>query len=83
MGEVMNKSLEKCLENIVGKDHVVSDRNTIENYLLDETPELFRPCPASNLVLVKPASAEEVSKIMKMANYIRFQCFQEEAELDW
>lgn len=71
----MNKSIEQYLENIVGKEHVVSDRSVIENYLIDETPELIRPCPASSLILVKPSSAEEVSKILKMANCMKVPVF--------
>lgn len=71
----MNKTLEQCLENIVGKEHVLSDRSAIENYLIDETPKLIRPRPASSLILVKPCSAEEISKILKMANCMKVPVF--------
>ena len=58
----------KVLERIVGKENVITDREKIENYLLDETPSIIRPKPAAKLVLVKPASTREVSEILKFAN---------------
>ncbi|MBM4448801.1 MAG: FAD-binding protein [Chloroflexi bacterium] len=58
----------KELQGIVGKDWVVSDRGQMQRYLADETADAMRPKPADNVILVKPASAAEVSRILKLAN---------------
>jgi len=58
----------KELQDIVGKDWVVSDRGQMQRYLADETADAMRPKPADNVILVKPASAAEVSRILKLAN---------------
>ncbi|RLE55065.1 MAG: lactate dehydrogenase, partial [Candidatus Methanomethylicota archaeon] len=58
----------EALERIVGKENVITDREKIENYLVDETPSIIRPKPAVKLVLVKPANTKEVSEILKFAN---------------
>jgi len=58
----------KELQDIVGKDWVVVNRDWMVRYLADETADAMRPKPADNVVLVKPASAEEVSQILKLAN---------------
>jgi len=63
------KSLDKELASVVGKEWVVTDRELMEAYLRDETPEPVRPqAAAKNLVLVKPASTNEVSKVLKIAD---------------
>jgi glycolate oxidase len=52
------------LESIVGKDYVLSDEDTRKNYGHDETEDLvFLP-----EVIVKPATAAEVSAILRLAN---------------
>ncbi len=52
------------LINISGKDHVFTDSENIEKYSRDETEDLsFLP-----EVVVKPASANEISEILKLAN---------------
>ncbi|MCX8171618.1 MAG: FAD-binding oxidoreductase [Candidatus Bathyarchaeota archaeon] len=56
------------LRRIVGDRWVIDQRELIESYLRDETPDPVRPKPAENLVLVKPSSTEEVSLILKIAN---------------
>ena len=56
------------LQEIVGSDWVVTNREQMESYLADETADATRPKPADNVVLVKPSSAEEISAILKMAN---------------
>jgi len=68
-------SLVKMLEEIVGKSLVITEREFMENYLKDETPEPVRPSTASNLILVKPSSTEEVSRILKLANRERVPVF--------
>ena len=53
---------------IVGKDWVITDREFMESYLKDETPEPMQPSPADNLILVKPSSTKEVSQVLRIAN---------------
>ena len=49
---------------LLGKDSVLTDKESLFNYGHDETENLSYPPE----VLVKPGSVEQVSKIMKMAN---------------
>jgi glycolate oxidase len=56
------------LQQIVGEDWVITKREQMERYLLDETAIGVRPEPAGNIIVVKPASAQEVSEILKLAN---------------
>ncbi|HEY82923.1 MAG TPA: FAD-binding protein [Dehalococcoidia bacterium] len=56
------------LQEIVGEDWVITKREQMESYLVDETAVAIRPKPADNVILVKPASAEEISEILKLAN---------------
>lgn len=64
----MDKAIIESLGIIVGKNCVVTDRERTESYLADETAEPVRPRPAKELVLVKPANTQEVSKILEFAN---------------
>lgn len=52
------------LESIIGKDYVFTDFESIQKYAHDETEDLNFPPQ----VVVKPNSAEEISKILKVAN---------------
>jgi len=61
--EVVNK-----LKEIVGENWVITELELIKSYLTDETAEPARPKPSTDVVLVKPASTEEVSEILKLAN---------------
>ncbi|MEM1607365.1 MAG: FAD-binding oxidoreductase [Candidatus Bathyarchaeia archaeon] len=63
------------LKGIVGERWVITQRELMESYLRDETPDPVRPKPAENLVLVKPSSTEEVSLILKIANDGRIPVF--------
>ncbi|MEM3716450.1 MAG: FAD-binding oxidoreductase [Candidatus Bathyarchaeia archaeon] len=63
------------LKGIVGERWVITQRELMESYLRDETPDPVRPKPAENLVLVKPSSTEEVSLILKIANDRRIPVF--------
>jgi len=65
----------ELLKKVLGDEWVVSDRDSIEGYIYDETPEPIRPKAAERLVLVKPASTEEVSRVLKMANEYRVPVF--------
>jgi len=61
-------SIAEKLQEIVGRDWVVANREQMERYLADETADAIRPKPADNVVLVKPATPAEISAILKMAN---------------
>jgi glycolate oxidase len=56
------------LRRIVGEDWVITKREQMEGYLVDETFLGVRPKPADDVVVVKPANSEEISKILKLAN---------------
>lgn len=56
------------LRAIVGEDWVITRREHMASYLVDETASAIRPKPAENVVLVKPESAEEIAEILKIAN---------------
>jgi glycolate oxidase len=64
----MKAEIVKALEEIVGKDYVLTERDAILDYLVDETCLAVRPKPAEDVVIVKPGNAEQVSSIMKFAN---------------
>jgi len=63
------------LQEIAGEDWVLTKREQIERYLVDETPLAIRPKPADNVVLVKPANAEEIAEILKLANSEKIPVF--------
>jgi glycolate oxidase len=56
------------LRAIVGDDYVVTQRDQIGQYLLDETPQAVKPVPAEHVTVVKPSNAAQVSDILKLAN---------------
>jgi len=56
------------LKRIVGEDWVITERGQMQTYLYDETTPDQRLKPAEHVVVVKPATAQEISEIMKLAN---------------
>jgi len=62
-----SRFLNRLME-VVGKDWVITEREFMETYLKDETPEAMQPSPARNLILLKPSSTKEVSQILRIAN---------------
>ncbi|MBS7635081.1 FAD-binding oxidoreductase [Candidatus Bathyarchaeota archaeon] len=62
------ENLISDLRRIVGDKWVVTQREFMEGYLRDETPDPVRPRAAEGLILVKPSSAEDVAGILKLAN---------------
>lgn len=56
------------LREIVGNDWVITKREQMERYLVDETAPGVRPKPADNVVVVKPANSQEIARILKLAN---------------
>jgi glycolate oxidase len=64
----MKKEIINELAGILGQDWVVSDLSQMQSYLYDETELNIRPMANEDCVVVKPATADEVSEIMKLAN---------------
>jgi glycolate oxidase len=62
------ENLISNLRKIVGDKWVITQREFMESYLKDETPDPIRPKPAERLILVKPSSAEDVAEILTIAN---------------
>jgi len=71
----MEPGVLRELESVVGSDQVITKRERMLNYLSDETPPVMEPKPASELVVVKPSNANEVSAILKIANQNRIPVF--------
>jgi len=69
------KEIENELRDIVGEDWVVTKREQMEDYLIDETPASARPQPAAEVILVKPANAQEISKPLKLAGKKKIPVF--------
>lgn len=63
------------LQHIVGENWVITKREQMESYLKDETPLAVRPKPADNVVVVKPADSQEISRILKLANRERIPVY--------
>jgi len=68
-------NVARDLEGIVGENWVVTERDLMEDYLKDETPDPICPSPAADVILVKPANTSEVSSILKLANRERIPVF--------
>ena len=60
----MNQSFIHELQNIVGKEYTLSDRESLAVYGYDSTPEL-ESLPG---VVLLPGTAEEVAGIMRLCN---------------
>jgi len=58
----------KKLQDIVGANHVITDRERMLTQLFDETLVALRPQTAANVILVKPGTSREISEILKLAN---------------
>lgn len=63
----MEERIIEDLKSIVEPDYVISDPDGVKQYLLDETSKNICPEPCYDVVVVKPRSTEEVSKIMRYA----------------
>ena len=62
----------EALQDIVGKDWVITKREQMLDYLRDAIFDSVMPKVAENVILVKPANAEEISQILKLANKEKF-----------
>jgi len=63
------------LKAIVGEGWVVTDRQQMAGYLVDETYTGLVMKPADNVVVVKPANAGEISRILMLANELNFPVY--------
>jgi len=71
----MDRFVIESLESVVGKAHVITNREQMQNYLVDESPVSVRPRPANDLVLVKPANTQQVSAVLQLANKLGIAVF--------
>ncbi len=62
----------KKLRDIVGEDWVVTTPEQMVDYMQDAVMGAVIPKPAKNVILVKPANAQEISEILKLANKEKF-----------
>jgi len=60
------------LREIVGEDWVITKWEQMLDYMEDAVYGPVRPKPAENVILVKPANAQEISEILKLANKEKF-----------
>lgn len=60
------------LQDIVGQDWVVTQREQMLDYLRDAIFDAVLPEIAEKVILVKPANPEEISGILKLANKEKF-----------
>ncbi len=72
---MMKPELIETLRDIVGDEWVISDRESLLDYLIDETAPTVLPAPAEDIVLVKPRSAQEISSLLKFANERKLPVF--------
>jgi len=71
----LKEELVKELALIVGEDWITLEEEKILGYLYDQTPDPMKPEPSKDVVVVKPKNAEEVSKILLVANKYRVPVF--------
>lgn len=64
----MKNGIIEDLQNIIGKDWVITNREQMIDYMSDAIFDAVVPKPAENIILVKPANAQEISEIVKLAN---------------
>ena len=63
------------LRDIVGENWVITDRQQMAGYLIDETYTGLIVKPADNVVVVKPSNAGEISQVLKLANELSFPVY--------
>lgn len=71
----MEEKIVKELASIVGDDWILLEEEKISGYLYDQTPDPMKPEPSKDVVVVKPKNAEEVSKILLVANKYQVPVF--------
>jgi glycolate oxidase len=68
----MNNTILNGLQDIVGKEWIITNREQMIDYMTDAIYDAVVPEPAEDIVLVKPADAKEISEILKLANKENF-----------
>ncbi|MDW7668592.1 MAG: FAD-linked oxidase C-terminal domain-containing protein [Bacillota bacterium] len=61
----LTEELVKELESILGSKNVIIDKEKMENYSHDETPEEYAHMPD---VVITPTTAQQIAEVMKLAN---------------
>jgi glycolate oxidase len=56
------------LKSVIGDDWVITEKEAVLKYLLDETAPPLRPRASEEIVVVKPSSSNEVAETLKLAN---------------
>ena len=65
----LTKSHIQALQNIVGIDHILTDKAISSDYAQDAATKKVKPFqPYYPEIVVLPNSAEEISRIVKLAN---------------
>lgn len=64
----MSEIIIEKLQEIVGLDWVVTDKDKVKGYCEDETEKAMKPKVCTDCVVVKPCSTEEIQEIMKYSN---------------
>jgi glycolate oxidase len=59
------------LKSVIGDDWVITEKEAVLKYLLDETAPPLRPRASEEIVVVKPSSSNEVAETLKLANKYR------------
>lgn len=72
MDKTIDQGIITKLQGIVGADYVVTKEEQMTGYIYDESEIPVRFEPARGNVVVKPASAQEISEILKLANEALF-----------
>ena len=66
--KMVESELIERLGDIVGNEWIVTDKEVMLDYIVDETAPTVRPEPAAEVVLVKPGTTQEISRILRLAN---------------
>jgi len=64
----INNTIIQCIRDIVGAEHLLTRQEQLEDYGHDETPNIL----AYPEAVARPANAEEVSELIKLANRENF-----------
>ncbi len=63
----MDPELIEELKSIVGEGNILTAPEDVEGYLYDETSRDVSPAPCSDIVVARPKSTEEVSRLLRTA----------------
>lgn len=63
--EKITEEILASFQEVLGKENISIDKESLERYSYDETPHGLRKCPD---IVVKPKNTRQVSDILKLAN---------------